>query len=67
MTATMRILIHFPEITEIIEKNPSIKVVIDLHRDGVAETTRLAATIDGKPMAQIMFLTGCAVLLQGAD
>lgn len=30
-----------PEITEIIEKNPSIKVVIDLHRDGVAETTGL--------------------------
>lgn len=54
-----------PEITEIIEKNPSIKVVIDLHRDGVAETTRLAATIDGKPVAQIMFLTGCAALLQG--
>ena len=47
-----------PEITEIIEKNPSIKVVIDLHRDGVAETTRLAATIDGKPMAQIMFFNG---------
>lgn len=55
-----------PEITEIIEKNPSIKVVIDLHRDGVAETTRLAATIDGKPMAQIMFFNGlCRTAARG--
>ena len=51
---------------EIIEKNPSIKVVIDLHRDGVAETTRLAATIDGKPMAQIMFFNGlCRTAARG--
>lgn len=55
-----------PEIAEIIEKNPSIKVVIDLHRDGVAETTRLAATIDGKPMAQIMFFNGlCRTAARG--
>lgn len=55
-----------PEITEIIEKNPSIKVVIDLHRDGVAETTRLATTIDGKPMAQIMFFNGlCRTAARG--
>ncbi len=56
-----------PEITKIINDNPSIKVVIDLHRDGVAETTRLATTIDGKPMAQIMFFNGlCRTAARGA-
>ena len=41
-------------------------MVIDLHRDGVAETTRLAATIDGKPMAQIMFFNGlCRTAARG--
>ena len=56
-----------PEITKIIKDNPSIKVVIDLHRDGVAETTRLATTIDGKPMAQIMFFNGlCRTAARGA-
>ena len=49
-----------------LRKNPSVKVVIDLHRDGVAETTRLAATIDGKPMAQIMFFNGlCRTAARG--
>ena len=44
-----------PEITEIIEKNPSIKVVIDLHRDGVTGAKRLVTEINGKPTAKIMF------------
>lgn len=37
---------------------PSIEVVIDLHRDGVAETTHLVTDINGKPTAKIMFLNG---------
>lgn len=47
-----------PEIQVILEKNPSIEVVIDLHRDGVKETTHLVTEIDGKKTAQIMFFNG---------
>lgn len=45
-------------IAGILEQNPSIEVVIDLHRDGVAETTHLLTEIDGKKMAKIMFFNG---------
>ena len=47
-----------PEIAKILEENPSIEVVIDLHRDGVAEGTHLVTDINGKPTAQIMFFNG---------
>lgn len=47
-----------PEIEQIIKDNPSIQVVIDLHRDGVAEGTRLVTEQNGKKMAQIMFFNG---------
>lgn len=47
-----------PVITKIIEENPSIQLVIDLHRDGVNENLRLATNIDGKPYAKIMFFNG---------
>ncbi len=47
-----------PQIQKILAENPSIEVVIDLHRDGVAEGTHLAAEIKGKPTAQIMFFNG---------
>ncbi len=40
------------------EENPTIEVVIDLHRDGVADTTHLVTEVDGKSMAKVMFLTG---------
>ena len=45
-------------IAKILQENPSIEVVIDLHRDGVAETTHLLTEIDGKKMAKIMFFNG---------
>ena len=47
-----------PEVEQILAENPSIEVVIDLHRDGVADTTRLAANINGVDMAQVMFFNG---------
>ena len=47
-----------PEIQEILSKNPSIEVVIDLHRDGVGEGTHLVTDVNGKPTAQIMFFNG---------
>lgn len=47
-----------PEIQDILSKNPSIEVVIDLHRDGVGEGTHLVTNVNGKPTAQIMFFNG---------
>ena len=45
-------------VSEILAQNPSIKVVIDLHRDGVSEDTHLVTEVNGKPTAQIMFFNG---------
>lgn len=47
-----------PAIQKILKDHPTIEVVIDLHRDGVAEKTHLVTQIDGKPTAQIMFFNG---------
>ena len=47
-----------PDIQRILEENPSIEVVIDLHRDGVGETTHLVTEVNGKQTAQIMFFNG---------
>ena len=45
-------------IRPILKANPSIEVVIDLHRDGVAEGTHLVTEIGGKPTAKIMYFNG---------
>jgi len=45
-------------VQNILEENPSIEVTIDLHRDGVPERVHLAAEINGKKTAKIMFLNG---------
>ena len=45
-------------IESILESNPSIVVVIVLHRDGVADTTHLVTEVDGRQMAKIMFFNG---------
>lgn len=42
----------------VLEENPSVEVVIDLHRDGVPEDRHLVTEIDGKQAAQIMFYNG---------
>lgn len=41
----------------ILQENPSIEVVIDLHRDGV-EGQKFVTEIDGKPASMIMFFNG---------
>ena len=51
----------------ILAQHPSIEVVIDLHRDGVAEGTRLTTTIDGKTCAQIMFFNGMSRIAGKGD
>ncbi|MGI6010638.1 MAG: stage II sporulation protein P [Ruminococcus sp.] len=43
---------------QILAQNPTIEVIIDLHRDGVSEDTHLVTDIDGKPTAQIMYFNG---------
>ncbi len=43
---------------KILKENPSIEVVIDLHRDGVNENTHLVTEVNGKPTAKIMFFNG---------
>jgi len=45
-------------ISKILEENPSIEVVLDIHRDGVKNGTRLVTEINGKSTAQIMFFNG---------
>lgn len=54
-------------ISQILEENPSVEVVIDLHRDGVAEDKRLATTIDGKETAKIMFFNGLSRTNQNGE
>lgn len=43
---------------EILAENPSIEVVIDLHRDGVDENTHLVTEIEGRKTAKLMFFNG---------
>ena len=45
-------------VRKILEQNPTIEVLIDLHRDGVAEGTHLVTEVNGKPTAKIMFFNG---------
>lgn len=47
-----------PKIEQILTENPTVEVVIDLHRDGVGASTHLVTDIGGKPTAQIMFFNG---------
>ncbi len=47
-----------PEIQQILEDNPTIKVVIDLHRDEMPEGTKLVMDLDGRPTARFMFFNG---------
>lgn len=56
-----------PYIEQILEENPSIEVVIDLHRDGVPEDRHLVTEINGKPTAQIMFYNGLSYTADGGQ
>lgn len=47
-----------PDLQNILKENPTIEVVIDLHRDGVPADRHLVTEINGKPTAQIMFFNG---------
>ncbi|MBO5208330.1 MAG: stage II sporulation protein P [Lachnospiraceae bacterium] len=47
-----------PAIEKVLAENPSIEVVIDLHRDEMPEDRRLVVDLQGKPTAQFMFFNG---------
>lgn len=48
-----------PYIRQVLRDNPTIEIVIDLHRDGIPETTPpLVTYIDGNRVARIMFVNG---------
>lgn len=50
-------------VQEILEANPNIKVVLDVHRDAIVNSsdtiTAPVTTINGKDAAQIMIISGC--------
>lgn len=50
-------------VSRVLEENPSIEVVIDLHRDGVPEDQHLVTEINGKPTARIMNFNGLSYTL----
>lgn len=56
-----------PALEQILAENPSIEVVIDLHRDGVREDTHLVTEINGKQTAQIMFFNGLSRTTKTGD
>lgn len=47
-----------PAVEQILAENPSIQVIIDLHRDEVEEETKLVTDIQGRPTARFMFFNG---------
>lgn len=48
-----------PEIKQLLDENPSIEVVIDLHRDGINEASgKLMTQVDGRDTAKFMFFNG---------
>lgn len=55
------------KISQILEENPSVEVVIDLHRDGVAANKRLVTNINGKETAKIMFFNGLSRTRQNGE
>ena len=50
---------------QILAEHPSIQVVLDIHRDGVAENLHLASEVNGKSTAQIMFFNGLSQTPEG--
>lgn len=52
---------------KVLEENPTVEVVIDLHRDGVPDDRRLVTEVNGKSTAQLLFYNGLSYTVnQGA-
>ena len=54
-------------IEKVLKENPTIEVVIDLHRDGVPDERHLVTQVNGKSTAQLLFYNGLSYTVsQGA-
>lgn len=56
-----------PEIKNILEENPTIEVVIDLHRDAIAGDRKLVMDLQGRPTARFMFFNGLSYSRKGGE
>lgn len=45
-------------IEKVLQENPQIEVIIDLHRDEMREGNKLVMDLDGRPTARFMFFNG---------
>lgn len=54
-------------ISQVLEENPSIEVIIDLHRDGVADNQRLVTEVNGEQTAKVMFFNGLSRTKQNGE
>lgn len=54
-------------ISRVLEENPTVEVVLDIHRDGVGNDVNLITKINGKDTAQIMFFNGISRLSDLGD
>jgi len=56
-----------PNIEALLAEYPSIEVIIDLHRDAVADGTKLVSEQNGKQAAQVMFFNGLSYTKKQGD
>lgn len=56
-----------PAIKKLLADNPSIEVVIDLHRDASNEDTHMVRNVQGVQMAPVMFFNGLSRLADKGD
>lgn len=56
-----------PAIAQILEENPTIEVVIDLHRDAVSGDRKLVMDLQGRPTARFMFFNGLSYSRKSGD
>ena len=52
-------------ITGILQKNPSVQVILDIHRDGVREDLHMVSQVNGKNTAPVMFFNGMSQTPEG--
>lgn len=56
-----------PAVEQILADNPSIEVIIDLHRDQMREGMKLVTELDGRPTAKFMFFNGLSRTKERGD
>lgn len=54
-------------VQKILGENPTIEVIIDLHRDGVADDVHLVTDVNGRQTAKVMMVNGMSRNSDGTD